>query len=443
MLSIDLEELRTILNNREWAALFWLIALFTWALSKQNARSSFSSFIRSLFSFPILATLLAMVGYVALEVRIGYKLSIWNCGLLKETIIWVIVSGLAMFLRYDKAAEGFQFFRKQAVAAVGGMVFVEFFMNLMVFHFFGELLLQPFLTILILISFIAGQNIVHRPVKKLIDGLLAIIGISLLLVIIQKLFSTWDKIDKQMALLQLALPIWLTIGILPAVYMFCLYVNYDSAFKGINHATSDWKARMRAKSALVTKLHFRTIDTSAFSWNWSRRIASASNFAAACSGVDEFRESRRVAKQAVIDEQERLKRHAGSEATDERGRRLDRREFKETIKALRWLSTCQMGWYRKHQGRYQADLLERLGNDFTRQGLPADSGITMKVSKDGQAWFAWRRTVTGWCFAIGASGPPPEQWEYDGPEPPIDFPGKGSSWGKGPFSDDVNLNWKS
>lgn len=75
-----------------------------------------------------------------------------------------------------------------------------------------------------------------------------------------------------------------------------------------------------------------------------------------------------------------------------------------------------MGWYRRRGGRHPPDLLNRLGDDFTHHGLPQPSGITMKVSEDGQAWYAWRETVTGWVFAIGAAGPPPEQWECDGAE---------------------------
>ena len=109
--------------------------------------------------------------------------------------------------------------------------------------------------------------------------------------------------------------------------------------------------------------------------------------------------------------------------------------------ALRFLATCQMGWYQMEEwGRYRSDLLEII-LDLTRYGLPEDSGITMKVSEDGQAWYVWRRTVTGWCFAIGAAGAPPNQWEYDGPEPPGGYPGKNRDWGERAFSDEVNLNW--
>ena len=100
-----------------------------------------------------------------------------------------------------------------------------------------------------------------------------------------------------------------------------------------------------------------------------------------------------------------------------------------------------MGWFRNRGGRYRADLLQILDDGLIRRGLPEESGITLRVSEDGQSWYAWRRTATGWCFAIGAADVPPDQWEYDGPEPPIGYPGEDQSWGSGPFSDDVNLNW--
>ena len=65
----------------------------------------------------------------------------------------------------------------------------------------------------------------------------------------------------------------------------------------------------------------------------------------------------------------------------------------------------------------------------------------MKVAEDGQRWFAYRRTISKWCFAIGAAGPPPDQWEYDGQDSPRGFPGEDPSWGDLPFQDSVNKNW--
>ena len=180
-----------------------------------------------------------------------------------------------------------------------------------------------------------------------------------------------------------------------------------------------------------------------FTWMWIKRAAVAPDVTGARAVVQQFRDEQRAAEQAERDAEERLWRYAGSNKTDAEGRRLDRREFKETTEALRYLATCQMGWYRNRGGRYHGEnLLSALGDWFTRRGLPKDHGIVVRVAKDGQAWYAWRRTVTGWCFAIGAAGPPPDQWEFDGPEAPNGLPGKASEWGSGPFSDEVNRNWR-
>ena len=52
----------------------------------------------------------------------------------------------------------------------------------------------------------------------------------------------------------------------------------------------------------------------------------------------------------------------------------------------------------------------------------------MKVADDGQSWWAQRRTIRGWVFAIGAAAPPPSQQFFNGPEPHEAGPGT-SGWG--------------
>jgi hypothetical protein len=99
-----------------------------------------------------------------------------------------------------------------------------------------------------------------------------------------------------------------------------------------------------------------------------------------------------------------------------------------------------MGWYRRDgASAYRPELLERLGS-FEDRGLPEPHGIVVRVSDDGQRWFGYRRTVTGWVLAIGAAGEPPNQWLYDGPEPPNGFPGDDPAWGASMFSSRAQ-NW--
>jgi hypothetical protein len=86
-----------------------------------------------------------------------------------------------------------------------------------------------------------------------------------------------------------------------------------------------------------------------------------------------------------------------------------------------------MGWYRREPvGRYKRDVADVIS--VFAHGLPDEHGIVMKVRSDGQAWYAWRRTVTGWVLGVGAKGPPPNQWFYEGPEPPKSYPASGEGW---------------
>jgi hypothetical protein len=429
-------------NNREWAILIWLVVALGLMLLKRDLRGSIGNLLATFFKSRTLVLLVAaMFGYVALEIWIGSKLTLWNTGLTTETAIWFVVTGLALFFNVRDASKQRHFYRNRAAAALGIAVYLEFLTNLFVLSLVAELILQPFLVFLGMMSVVAGTNDRHTSVKKLTDRVLIFIGLALLVFTLQQLIVNWDELDKLQAMRELVLPMWLTVGLLPFIYFLSLYSNYEMAFKGIDFHTKGRGARFRAKLAFITKFHLRAREAHTFNWLWTRKLGSADSFGAARKVVDDFRQSKHDEAQAVIEEQERIRRYTGSDALDEDGRRLDRREFEQTTDALRYLAGCHMGWYRNRGGRYRTDMLARLSNDFTRQGLPQDHAITMRVRDDGQAWYAWRRTITGWCFAVGAAGPPPDQWEYDGAEPPSGFPGEDSAWGDGPFDFETSRNW--
>jgi hypothetical protein len=433
-----------VLNNREWATLIWAVGIFLVLalVVRKEMRSNVGGILRTLLSPQLLLPLLVMVGYVVGEVWLGYKARLWRSDLIKDTLVWVIISALALFFGYSQASKQPRFFRRRLVAAVSVPVFIEFFANLFVLNLVAELALQPFLILLAIFIAAAESDERLRGWRTPLNVLIALIGLSLLAYSVRQLIMIWSAVDKPATALQFALPIWLTIGLLPYVYVLNLYSNYQKAFHAIDAHTNDRRARRRAKLALVTKTHFRARDSYSFGgWPWLERIASTPRFRDVRRVVADFQKSCREKERAAAEEKERLRRYAGSDETDAEGRRLDRREFKETMKALYWLAECMEGWYyNEDRGgrRYRADLLEALGPSFFKPyGLPPDDpGITMRVTKKGKAWYAWRRTITGWCFAIGAAGPPPDRREYDGPEPPDGFPVKGRGW-----SDLANRNW--
>ena len=434
-----------MLNNRELAGLIWVSAFFLLAFSKKSVREGSVGVVRAFLKPQILLPVAAMLVWVVLELWVGLRLTLWSPALAKGTILWTLGSAAVLLFnraQLDSDRDNLHFFRRTILATVGVAAFVEFFVNLSVLSLPLELGFQIVVAVPSLMVAIADKKPEYRSVKVLCERVLALIGLALLALATRQVYLDWHRLDARELVLDFALPVWLTVGLVPFLYLFSIYVAYDAVFHRIGRENTGRWSRCRSRLALLSVLHFRvgTVRKLAGYWYFTRKLGEVQTFSAARGVVAEFLDTLSRKEQATSDEEERLRRYSGSQELDDEGRRLDRREFAETIRSLHWLATCQMGWHRDG-GRYRRDLLRVLGDDFTRHGLSKDSGITLHVAPDGQSWYAWRRTVTGWCFAIGAAGPPPDQWTYDGPEPPRGFPGEDSSWGDGAFTDRVNRNW--
>lgn len=432
-----------LLSTREQASLILLSALVIWGLFHRKVRESIPRLILAFLNRSILLSLTLLLMYILLEVWIGYRLGWWNCTLVKATVIWSAVSGSVLLYKgILEANKDPHFFRKTAYATVIPTVFVTFFINLTSFNLVMEISLQFIIAVLAIMSIYthARDESEYEPVRKCCDCFLALIVFFWLAYTVYYVFGTWAQLDGYQLLWEFVLPIWLTIGLLPFLFALSLYVAYEYPFRLINDEAYGCQIRWRARLALLINMHVKSRDLVKFRVYWVKKLVNSSKFLEACSIVGEFKEYISEQARLIQEEKERLQKFAGVEGTDSERRRLDRREFKETIKALHWLAMCHMGHYRK-RNRYDRNLLRLFDDDFTSHGLAKPSGIVMKVSRDGQRWFAYRQTVSGWYFAIGAAGPPPSQWQFDGSNPPRGFPGKDPSWGDGPFDATTIKNW--
>ena len=208
-----------LLNNRELATLIWLAVAAAWVLSHRNLRSGIAGLLGSLVNPVLLLPLVGMLGWIALEIWAGWKLALWNTGLVSNTVVWTVGTALVLFFNVTKAVEDPRFFHKTAKGTLKASVFVEFFINLFVFGLLAELLLQFVLTVLLMLDAVSGQKPEHRQVKKVLVALVTGTGVMLLGYTIVQFYAQWAQLDRQVLFLKVALPVWLTIGVLPFVYI--------------------------------------------------------------------------------------------------------------------------------------------------------------------------------------------------------------------------------
>lgn len=418
-----------MINNREWALLIWLVVLGVVALLVPKLRASLASVVKAAAQPAILISIVALVSYVGGVVFLGWLAGLWETDLVVDTVVWLFGPAFGLLLSMSRVGDP-SFFGRAVLTTIRVTVLIEFLVNLFVFSLPVELILQPVLTFLVLLSAVAGMKQEFQSVRRGLDVLLALIGMGLTAYVVYRLVRDWETFEPLGSLRLLVLPVWLTLTVIPFIYLYGAFAIYQAAFMRMAGVGRESEPQWRARLGLVSVLHFRLRLVGEFHGYWASQAASAKSLGHARQAVKGFLSTRREEARAKKEKDDRLIEFAGVFGVDDEGRQLDQREFEETRRSLLALSTSQMGWYHNHGGRYRPELLSILGRRFDREGLPDPHGIEMVVAEDGQSWWAWRETITGWVFAIGASGPPPDQWLYDGPKAPEGPPGDDTAWGE-------------
>jgi hypothetical protein len=428
-------------TDRELASLLWIGLMLAVALSRPGGRDTIGGLIRAFMFRSLVVSILVYVGYVVLIVWVARLLGLWNPSLAKDTAIWLVTVGIpVLWGNTDAAKPGF--YRRTARRTVGVSVLVGFYMNLALFPLWAEILLQPLVFLVALASIMGKYDPKLGPAKRLADRLQMLIGLAVLVFVTWSVGTHMSDLNGNDLGLQLLLPIWLTIAVLPFIYPFSLLLSYQSAVTRMTVSNSNVPIGWKAKTALVLGFRLAARDMNALPATtacW--QLARTKSVRDGLKIVAEYRQSLRDAEAAKKRAADRLRDNAGLVGTDEEGRQLDQREFAETCDALDGIASCQMGWYQSRSEGYRPEMLATLADYITSHGLPADHGIHLVVSKNRKAWYAWRRTISGWCFAIGSAKAPPDQWRYDGSEPPTGFPSKDPTWG--PVSIEHTINWET
>ena len=265
------------------------MAFVTWVLFKTNVASDLVGILKTWSTPKLLIPTLLLFACIGSEIVLGRRIGLWKHDLIKDSVVWVIGPAIGLFFGISDAGEKPHFFREAVLSTLKYSVFVEFYVNLVTFSLPIELVLVPVVTVITLLTVVAGKDEKFKPVRVLLNWVTALIGFGLLIAVSVRLAADWHHVDTLSDLRQLALPMWLTVGLMPYIFLLVLWATYGLLFVRINFATNDKKARRRAKVALAFALNFRTHRVGQFGGPWLHQIGSASTFSQARSVVRQYR----------------------------------------------------------------------------------------------------------------------------------------------------------
>ncbi len=230
-----------IFNNREIAIFIWFIVVAIYVFRIEKVRESFNGIIKTVASVKIIIPLILLAIYIGVVSHYLSRIGLWNYTLLKDTIFWFFTAGLVTMFKYVTAQKGKIPIKELLLDNLKFIVILEFVMNTYTFALWGELLVVPFVTIVVSMNAFAEATKKNQDVTKFLGIVQSIIGLVLLSYVLYRAVIDYQVLGTIDALRSFLLPIILSTAIIPIVYLMAVYSNYESIFIGFKFGSEKSK----------------------------------------------------------------------------------------------------------------------------------------------------------------------------------------------------------
>lgn len=276
------------LSDRELAAVIWTVLFALWAVTLSGVRSALATAIRVAVTGPILLAYAVFLAWNALAIALAARIGLWNPSLVKETVVWIVLSTPFLFLQSVRLRSEPDLLRRLLAEAVGASVFLTAYINLVSLPFIAELALVPIVSILALTSLYRSTDPAYQPARTFARRMLVAIGLGLVAATTVWLASGSRTLNVEQQLLSTALPIGMTTWTLPFVYLFAVAMAYETVAMSVR---GRGRAPRRNVLALAVSTHVDLAAVASFSGVWLDRLAAAHGFRASRLVAREHRQS--------------------------------------------------------------------------------------------------------------------------------------------------------
>lgn len=252
-------------NNREIASIIWLLIFLIWAIFQKDIRRSLFSLLRVFASKKILSIILFMFLYVFLIVCSLYWIRFWQFSMLKDTIIWLLSVAFLTLMNTTKVDENEHYFKDVIFDNLKLIVILEFIITSYVFNLAVELILMPFLALVIMLSTFAGTKKEYNLVKKIMDNILATIGFCFIVFALFNIAADFGGFANISNFRDFMLPPILTFSYLPFIYFIALCMKYETIFVRMDFFNLNKPINKFAKRKILTAFHFNLWKLNKFS----------------------------------------------------------------------------------------------------------------------------------------------------------------------------------
>lgn len=231
-----------------------------YAFFKSNIRKEFKNVIKCALTKKLVVPFLVLIFYAVIIVWNLQLFSFWKWIYLKDVIIWVLFVGVPLCFNAVEHKIEKHYFSKAIIDNIKFTVLVEYIVGTFTFSLVGELILQPIIFILSMMSVLAEKDDKHKSAKKFLDFILALIGFIVLGFTVNELIYSFNTIDYVDIVFGLVVPLLLSIAYVPFAYAFAIYSKYENIFTRFKIIDKNQYNRSRRYSVIrVCKLSYKKL----------------------------------------------------------------------------------------------------------------------------------------------------------------------------------------
>ncbi len=266
-------------DNRELAIVIWIAIALVYALTQKDVRSSLWSILKMASGPKIAIPLASMIVYVGVIVAALRRADIWTAELGSETLFWFVGTAVVSFLSYERVSQDPRFFRRTALGVLSVTALIEFLSNLYTFNLEVELLLVLAFFALGAVLAVAQTKAEYRQVRGCLQAILAAVGLGLLAYAVMRTIRSPSTFATTTNARKLAVPIVMTICLLPFLYGLAVYGNYDSLLTRLRLQLRDERdlyRYLRRRLVRTTRVRLRAV-LRAQAVPWTMMLSRPSN----------------------------------------------------------------------------------------------------------------------------------------------------------------------
>jgi hypothetical protein len=223
-----IEQLWFAFSSREKAITIYLALFLIWLPFQPTLRPSLVQLIRSAFNVKILASWTFLAAYTILITALLKKYSLWNDGLLPETLVWYFGTAIASIVRIASKNDDLGFFWKIIKSNIAFSTLVVVFISLYSLPLIAEMILVPLMVALGALIAFGGTKPDYAPTTKLLHGCLTTLGCFIGLICVISIVVNYHKYLNMSTLAEFALPLVLSVCYIPILYCLAVFMRYEA-----------------------------------------------------------------------------------------------------------------------------------------------------------------------------------------------------------------------